>query len=311
MVLFRTGSRLANATNVAVRDEHRWPTRKVAIADCTFEDGGDAHVATELADLESLDAAELFTPHRSTVTLDGRTVYFPEQRAEYVPIPDAAAKDALADTATLNELTGGHADDVVGMTNRELEDAYGLATKGAIAPDDAVRDDRVPGWLEDATAAAGNEAWLAAEDGELTAPWVVEDSPNASGGQYVTTRGVDATSEPPSEGRATYAFDLDGASEYEVWGRVRVPDDESDSFWLRVDDREWVRWDRMWARRGSWKWVAVPDHDVEDAPPKRFALDAGSHTLTVVFREDDAALDKLAVTATPGPPVLFGEPASE
>ena len=307
-----TGSRFANATNVAVRDEHRWPTRKVAVENCEFEAGETGgHVATELAPLEDLGATELFTPHRSTVTLDGRTVYYPEQRADHVPIPDRKAMEALGDASTLNELTGGDADGVVGKTNRELMDAYGIATKGAVTPSDAVGDDRVPGKLQSPAAADGAEAWLEAQDGDVERPWVVEESPNASGGKYITTRGVDAGGEPPSEGYATYEFDLERGGEYEIRGRVQVPDNESDSFWVRVDDRDWVRWDRMRSRRGSWEWESVPDHDVEGAPPKRFALDAGTHTLTVAFREDDAALDKLVVTSNRDPPVLFGEPAGE
>jgi hypothetical protein len=305
-----TNTRFANATNVAIRDEHRWPRRKIQIQDCTFERGADEHVATELAPLSDLNATELFTPHESTVRLDGRDVYYPEQRADYVPLPDREAKEALGDTAGLNELTGGEADGVVGKTNRELEAGYGLATKAEITPSGTVADDRVPGRLQAAADASAHEAWLQADAGDLAEPWVVEESRNASNGRYVTTHGVESAHEPPSEGHATYTFDVEGGT-YRILGRVQVPDDSSDSFWLRVDDGAWTRWDRIWTRRGSWVWAPVPDHDREDAPPKRFDLGEGSHTLTVAFREDDARLDKLVVTATDSPPVLFGDPVGE
>lgn len=58
-------------------------------------------------------------------------------------------------------------------------------------------------------------------------------------------------------------------------------------------------------------WESVPDHGREDAPPKRFSLSEGTHSLAVAFREDDAKLGKIVVTASESPPVLFGGPASE
>jgi hypothetical protein len=315
-------TRLVNRRNLVVEEEHHHPTRRIRLADVRFERGTvgsapglgtdeddeegyrpveRAHLALELDELSDLGPRELFSPD-STLLLDGREVYFEEQAPEYVPVPDREALSTLGHHGQLSAFIGeDDPSSVVGLTNRELYERWGFAVKGRPVPAGAVRDDRVTGWLQ-SEAEAARAVWLDAEDGEIESPWVVAKSESAGGGEYLTTRGVESTDEPPRVGHLRYPFSVP-AGRYHVRGRVRAPDGDSDSFWVRVDDLEWHRWDGMRTRRG-WEWESVPDHEGDG--DLTFDLD-GEHTLTVAFREDGTKLDRLVVTESESLPVLFGE----
>ncbi|WP_276260062.1 G8 domain-containing protein [Haloglomus litoreum] len=299
-----TGTRLANRRNLVVADEHGHPTRRVQVRDCTFERGAGGNCVLALDELENLDPGGLFGDG-GPIKLDDRVAFFAEQAPGHVPVPDRKALETLGGKSELAEWTGGSADDVVGLTNRQLADRYDLAVKGRVAPSWAGSDDRVTGLLESGTHASEHEAWLEAEDGGIERPWEVEEDASASGGAYITTSGVDSKDEPPSEGHATYRFRV-ASGEYHVRGRVQAPDGNADSFWVRVDGGEWHRWDGM-RTRGGWEWESVPGEE----GPRTFALPGGEHTLTVAFREDDTKLDRLVVTDDTTEPMLAGERARQ
>ena len=226
------------------------------------------------------------------------------QAPDHLAVPDREAFDELGGHGRIDELVGdgASADAVVGLTNRDLYDRFGFAVKGRPVPDSAVEDDRVTaGWLG-AEATAERSVWLEAEAGTFGSPWTREPSESASGGAYLTTEGVESADEPPSEGHLVHEFSVP-ESEYHVFGRGRAPAGDSDSFWLRVDDGDWIHWDGMRTRRG-WEWEPVEGED----GVRRFALD-GEHTLTVAFREDDTKLDRLVVMPTRTRPVRYGEPS--
>jgi hypothetical protein len=65
----------------------------------------------------------------------------------------------------------------------------------------------------------------------------------------------------------------------------------SNSFWLRMNDGPWIRWNGIQQGR-QWHWDEAHDADRDDEPV-RFNLPAGSHRLTVAYRERHAKLDRL------------------
>ena len=147
---------------------------------------------------------------------------------------------------------GASAEAVDGLTNRDLYDRFGFAVKGRPVPDSAVEDDRVTaGWLG-AEATAERSVWLEAEAGTFGSPWTREPSESASGGAYLTTEGVESADEPPSEGHLVHEFSVP-ESEYHVFGRGRAPAGDSDSFWLRVDDGDWIHWDGAGGSGNPWR----------------------------------------------------------
>jgi hypothetical protein len=71
--------------------------------------------------------------YAGTVTIDGQTLYAPEQAADYVPF------------ATVWDLPEGAPSTWAGLTNQQLMDQYGVAVGGVVAPPDAVMYDNIGG----------------------------------------------------------------------------------------------------------------------------------------------------------------------
>lgn len=84
--------------------------------------------------------------------------------------------------------------------------------------------------------------WLEAEEGRLQAPMSVRNAPGAAGWRYIESDEASPREQVPEGGRALYHFEVAEPGEYFVWGRVRAKGDEHDSFWVRVDEGDWVKW---------------------------------------------------------------------
>jgi hypothetical protein len=156
-------------------------------------------------------------------------------------------------------------------------------------------------------AGAMTELAFEAEAMTIDPPFEVMNDGGASGGAYVTQPSGDIN-EPidpsaPGAGRATYTFTLQSPGTTRVFGRIRAGATSSDSFWVRVDDRAWERWNGLsFISEGSWTWDDVHDFDLmtNDQTVAEWDLQAGSHTLEVLFREPNAELDRLIITQDPG-----------
>jgi hypothetical protein len=66
-----------------------------------------------------------------------------------------------------------------------------------------------------------------------------------------------------------------------------------------MDSGAWINWNNI--TNTSWTWVQLST---------TLSLSAGSHTLTVAYREDGAQLDKLNITTSTTTPTGTGETAS-
>jgi beta-lactamase regulating signal transducer with metallopeptidase domain len=171
----------------------------------------------------------------------------------------------------------------------------GIAVDQFVVTDDWHYRPREPGAPE--TAADGpSRIWLEAEDGWLDASFEVEHAPTASRWRHVVAR-PDANSRdaPPPSGHAAYSFAVSEPGTYRLWGRVLAPSSGSNSFWLRMDDGPWIRWNDIRGGHG-WQWDQVHDSDAQNAPVQ-FDLSSGEHRLTLAHREPHAALDRLLLTA--------------
>jgi hypothetical protein len=138
--------------------------------------------------------------------------------------------------------------------------------------------------------------WVEAESGPESAPMQELADGAASGGAYVAVAaGNNSQSLPPSVGHATLAFDAPSAGTYKIWGRVIAPTDGDDSFWVRLDGGSWIKWNNI-ALGSAWHWDEVHNSD-SGGQVVTFALAAGSHTLSIAYREDGTRLDRLLVTS--------------
>src|SRR5262249_15232380 len=63
---------------------------------------------------------------------------------------------------------------------------------------------------------------------------------------------------PPADdgagGLAIFRFDLPRDARYRLWGRVIAPTLDEDSFWVRIDDGEWIQWNDISHQDMTWHW---------------------------------------------------------
>jgi hypothetical protein len=133
--------------------------------------------------------------------------------------------------------------------------------------------------------------------GTVTSPLAAQSDASASGGMYlsVPTASMAAKNDAPAtDGVASFIFQLAKAGNYKLWGRVRTPTLDNNSFWVRVDGATWVQWNNI-AASADWQWNAVHDSAASEAVVM-YDLKAGQHTLNVAYREPGADLDELLFT---------------
>ncbi|MCW0483263.1 T9SS type A sorting domain-containing protein [Prolixibacteraceae bacterium A06] len=131
--------------------------------------------------------------------------------------------------------------------------------------------------------------WLEAECGAVGSLWNTETDDNASNGKYVTIKsGNNSNDNAPTDasGLITYSFEISEAGSYKLYARVICPNANDDSFWLKMNSGSFDSWNGI-GPSSSWEWFAYPNS---------YNLSAGTHTLTIGYREDGAKLDKLWLT---------------
>jgi hypothetical protein len=105
--------------------------RAVIINNATFGNEQGTWVDYHLSTWTGMDCLS----YAGTVTIDGHTLYAPEQAADYVPFPTRA------------DLPEGAPRRWAGLTNQQLMDQYGVAVGGVVAPPDAVTYDDIGGLI--------------------------------------------------------------------------------------------------------------------------------------------------------------------
>ena len=149
-----------------------------------------------------------------------------------------------------------------------------------------------------------------AECGFIGNSWSVLNDPNASEEIYVEPiPGQNSISSPPADTLdfLTYVAEIDVAGDYELYGRVIGLTGSSNSFWVRVNNGNWIRWDDLFA--GSYVWIPVYNSDLGNAPVS-FTLPVGTTRIDFALREEGAQLDKVFLTLDGPPPSNFGPPAT-
>jgi G8 domain len=105
--------------------------RSVFINDVTFANDVGTWVDYHLPTWIGMDCLS----SQGTVTINGQTLYAPEQAADYVPF------------STRADLPDGAPRRWAGMTNQQLMDLYGVAVGGVVATPDAVTADNIGGLI--------------------------------------------------------------------------------------------------------------------------------------------------------------------
>ncbi len=148
--------------------------------------------------------------------------------------------------------------------------------------------------------------WFEAECMNVGSTWEQLKDDEASNQGYVTTpEGTENTSSASSDtnDQLNVTFNITEPGLYKVWGRVITSNGNDDSFWVKMDENEWINWNQI-PTGNSWHWDDV--HDGGQENNVKFNLTTGKHTLYISFREDGALLDKLLITNADTIPVALG-----
>src|SRR5690606_40595003 len=114
-----------------------------------------------------------------------------------------------------------------------------------------------------------------AEDASPADALTLRRGAGAAGAGFLEAADAGRERTPAGEGAAAeLRFELPAAGVYTLWGRTAAPDDERDSFWIRVNGGRWVRWNGL-PRGREWQWSTVHDGDGPGAEPLQLALPAG------------------------------------
>lgn len=136
---------------------------------------------------------------------------------------------------------------------------------------------------------AGAEVtYFEAECATYGSDWKIVKNKKASNKAYVTVKsGLNSTNAAPTgiESTLTFPFSVSKDTSTYLFARVNCPSSEHDSFWIKLDDGQFVAVNGLNTK--GWQWFALTNAK----------LKPGEHTLTIAYREDGAMLDKIAITS--------------
>lgn len=116
----------------------------------------------------------------------------------------------------------------------------------------------------------------------------VVDDAMASNGQYITVKtGTQSLSSAPAtnKGLITIPFTVGSDTTYTVFGRMKNPTADDDSFWVKIDNGTFNLCNGL-ATGNAYGWLKLVSS----------VLTKGNHTLTIGYREDGACLDKICIS---------------
>jgi len=154
---------------------------------------------------------------------------------------------------------------------------------------------------------AFNEIWIEAECQTVGSNWDIINDNSRSNNQNITWTGGNTYNAPSTNPNNLniYNFQVNTAGTYQLWGLCRVPNSGDDSFWVRVDDNDWVRWNQI-TGSSAWEWDDLHDDRLNGASAISYPLSIGVHTITISYRENGASLDKLHLTSNGSTPNGLG-----
>ncbi len=146
--------------------------------------------------------------------------------------------------------------------------------------------------------------WLEAECADVGSNWQVGNNTSASGSSFVVAK-QSSTSRPPSDvpdNRVTFTLDNAEKGSYTLFARVSSPDTNSDSYWVRVNGKEWINWNSNIASGQGWQWNEMLGYQPY--------LNDGTNKIEFAFRESDTRLDKINLNSTGQKPSGEGQAAT-
>lgn len=127
----------------------------------------------------------------------------------------------------------------------------------------------------------------------------------ASNGYYMLTNKntTDLTKTKENILRASFNIPEDG--DYYVYARLKCTSYNDDSYFFTLDDGEYSRSNGLYTG-DSWEWKELISY-IDDGTSLSRNLTQGTHTISIVGREDGAQFDKLCITTANYAPTDMGE----
>ena len=156
-----------------------------------------------------------------------------------------------------------------------------------------------------------NSIYLEAECANtIGSKWQVRTDANASGGKLLLPPANYSYDYPPVGTQDIVSFNVNVTVTgfYRLFARTIVPNGSGDSYWVRVNNGNWVKWNSINAPQyNGYQWDQAGQWDGCDADvPVTFQLNAGSNTIQFSWREPNACLDKIFLTMTGKKPTGMG-----
>ncbi|RMG81029.1 MAG: HYR domain-containing protein, partial [Bacteroidetes bacterium] len=150
----------------------------------------------------------------------------------------------------------------------------------------------------------------------IGARWTTLSDPNASNGKYLSPPGNTSYDYPPVSNDDVVVFNagVTQAGAYRIYFRSLAADGSSDSYWVRVNGGNWIKWNKVNApnQGNTYEWDQVGQWDGgARALPQTFNFIAGSNSIEVAWREPNIRLDKVFVTRIGKAPQGTGEPVAD
>ena len=133
--------------------------------------------------------------------------------------------------------------------------------------------------------------------------WQINSDGSASGGQYAVVTGQpNSFFNPPTgnDSRLRFEVEVGQAANYHLFARIQAPSSSSDSYWVRVNGGNWIRWSSGITRGSQYNWNQVPNSP--------FSLQVGTNTIEFAYRENGVRLDKLHLNLDGTVPTGLGGP---
>lgn len=143
--------------------------------------------------------------------------------------------------------------------------------------------------------------WLEAECGIVGSNWSIQEDGNASNGEFTLPPNDESLNDPPVSAANMVIFNISvaQAGTYKIFARTITTADGDDSFWVRANEGNWVRWNKInFGNYGpEYQWEQVGNWESGDSnDPVTFELDAGINTIEFGRREPNCRLDKIYIT---------------
>jgi hypothetical protein len=137
--------------------------------------------------------------------------------------------------------------------------------------------------------------WIEPETAAPVDAFRMRRGSGALGAGYLEAIGGGADRDPGEAGEpASLRFVLPHSGVYTLWARTLARNDGEDSFWVRINEGGWVRWNGI-PRSRDWRWTSIHEGDGA-VEPLQIALPAGENRIEIARREGGARLDRILVT---------------